>query len=309
MQMKCYDSCDKQILLNKELARMTLDALRCFCALVETGSFRAAAEQVHRSQPAISQQMKSLERELGHALFDRRTAQPTPLGEMAYGRAREILLAVETLAREAGDFDESVGHELRVGTSDTTAMYVLPPCVRQFAEAMPHTRLVLVNRSSEAIAEQVLRGDLDLGIVTLPCRKTELEEQELFRQRLVLVTPQNHPLAQSRRAPLTALVHEPLLLIDAQTRTGALLRDYFRQEGFIAQVVLDSGSFEVIKRYVAEGVGLSFLPEAVIAQEDSGLTAVEIPGLPMVPIGVIRRRGAYRSKAERAFLEVLRAHR
>ena len=284
---------------------MTLDTLRCFCALAETGSFREAAAQVHRSQPAISQQMKSLERELGHVLFDRKSAQPTPLGALVCQRAREILRAVDTLAREVSDFDESVGHELRVGTSDTTALYVLPPCVRRFAEAMPQTRLVLVNRNSAAIAEQVLRGDLDLGIVTLPCQRPEFEEQELFQQQLVLVAPVGHRLARMRHAPLSALANVPIMLIDAQTRTGALLREHFRAVGFTPQVVLDSGSFEVIKRYVAEGVGLSFLPQAVISPDDTRLVTVRIAGLPRVSIGVIRRRGVYRSKAEKAFLELL----
>lgn len=284
---------------------MTLESLRCFCALVSAGSFRQAAEQVHRSQPAVSQQMKALEQELGHTLFDRKAFQSTPLGDLVYRRAREILLAVETLSREVNDFDESVGHVLRVGTSDTTAMYVLPPSVRRFAAAMPHTRLVLVNRHSDDIAEQVLRGDLDLGIITLPCQRPELEEQELFQQKLVLVTPEGHPLAGMRRTVLSALAQEPMLLIDGQTRTGALLRDHFRAAGFRPQVVLDSGSFEVIKRYVAEGVGVSFLPDAVISTEDDHVSVVQIPDLPRIPIGVVRRRGVYRSKAERAFVDLL----
>ena len=287
---------------------MTLDALRCLCAIVESGSFRRAAAQVHRSQPAVSQQLKALERETGHLLIERKTGRPTPLGQMFYERSRSIVLAMDALAREAADFDESAGHELRVGTSDTTALYVLPPHVRRFAEAMPQTRLVLVNRSSDAIAEQVLRGELDLGIVTLPLEHAELEECPLFEQRLVLVTHTAHHLARRRRVHLGELHDEAMLLIEERTRTGTLLRQHFQKESFTPQVLLDSGSFEVIKRYTAEGVGISFLPEAVISSADTGLTTIPVPGLPPVPIGAIWRKGAYRSKAERNFLDLLRMH-
>jgi len=277
---------------------VTLDALRWLCAIIDEGSFRRAAARVHRSQPAVSQQLKALERELGHALVERKTARPTPLGQLLYERARKILLDVETLSREVADFDESAGRELRVGTSDTTALYVLPPHVRRFAQAMPQTRLALVNRSSNAVAEQVLRGDLDLGIVTLPLGHPELAEEELFHERLVLATPAGHRLAGRRRVRLDELDDEPMLLIEAHTRTGALLRAHFQEAAFAPQVLLDSGSFEVIKRYIAEGIGVSFLPETVVGAEDTALSTVAVPGLPQVPIGAIRRRGAYRSKAE-----------
>ncbi len=285
---------------------MTFEALRCLCAVVEAGTFRAAAGRVHRSQPAVSQQIKALERETGHTLIERKTARPTPLGERLYHRARTLLQEMDSLAREAADFDESATQELRVGTSDTTALYLFPGIVRRFAAALPQTRLVLVNRSSDAIAALVRRGDLDFGIVTLPQRHPELREEELFQQHMVLVTPAGHSLARARRVKLADLAAEPLLLIDEHTRTGALLRDYFAREQFVPQVVLDSGSFEVIKRYIAEGIGLSFLPASVITDADRHLATRELPGLPRVPIGAIWRKGAYRSRAETTFLSLLR---
>jgi len=151
----------------------------------------------------------------------------------------------------------------------------------------------------------VLRGEVVLGIVTLPQRHAQLEEQELFQQRLVLVAPAAHRLAHAHRVHLDDLRHEPMLLIDEQTRTGALLRSYFHKQDFEPLVVLHSGSFEVIKRYITEGVGLSFLPETALIRSDSGLAAVPVPGLPHVSIGAIWRKRGYRSKAERAFLELL----
>jgi DNA-binding transcriptional LysR family regulator len=285
---------------------MTLESLRCLCAIIETRSFRAAAERLHRSQPAISQALKVLEREAGHPLIDRKSGGPTPMGTLLYARARDILQAVESLSHEVADFDSAASRELRVGTSDTTALYVLPPLVREFSAIMPETHLVLVNRSSAAIAEQVLAGALDLGIVTLPTGHPELEEVQLFRQRFVLVAPRGHALASQNKVTLKALAKEPLILLEEQTRTGAMLRAYFQRHDFTPQVVMDSGSFEVIKRYVAEGVGLSFLPEMVIRPGDTELRAIPMAGLPAVNLGAVWRRGAYCSRAQRAFLEMLK---
>lgn len=285
---------------------MTLDGLRCFCALVETGSFRRAAEQVFRSQPAVSQQIKALEREMGQVLVDRRTGRPTAQGQTLHARAAAILRAVDALAREMADQDGANTGELRLGTSDTTAMYLLPPHVRRFTAAMPQVRLVITNRASDAIAAQVLRGELDLGLVTLPQNHPDLAEEALFRQRLVLVTPRNHPLTRRKAVDWRDLGDTPLLLLDAQTRTGAVLREHFRRAGFTPQVMLDSGSFEVIKRYIAEGAGVSFLPEAVLVRGESRLTRLEMQGLPEIGIGVIWRRDAYLTRPARAFLELLR---
>jgi len=283
---------------------MTLDALRCLCAIVETRSFRLAALQVHRSQPAVSQQLKALEREFGAPLIARGSGAPTPLGQLVYERARRLLLDARSLQREVEDFDEETGGELRVGTSDTVALYMLPPHVRRFAERMPGTRLVIVNRSSDAIAAMVVRGELDLGIVTLPMHREELDAQALFQQQLVLVLPRTHALAKAA-VQLQDLREEPMLLLDSATRTGLLLQEHFQSVQFTPRVVLDSGSFEVIKRYVGEGVGLAILPDTVLGPRDTALVSQKLQGLPQVPIGAIWRRGAYRSKAAHAFLELL----
>ena len=285
---------------------MTLDALKCFCALVETGSFRVAAERVFRSQPAVSQQMRSLEQEVGHPLVDRRTGRPTAQGQVLYARARDILRAMDALQRELADHDAGPAGELRLGTSDTTAMYLLPPYVRRFAERLPQARLAVTNRSSDAIAAQVVRGELDLGIVTLPQNHPDLAEEPLFQQRLLLVVPRGHRLAKQKHANLDDLRDTPILMLDSRTRTGSLLGEFFRKTGFTPTVFLDSGSFEVIKRYIAEGTGVAFLPETVLGAHDSGLVAVTMDGLPEIAIGVIWRRDAYLGRAARAFLELLR---
>ncbi|MBI3118006.1 MAG: LysR family transcriptional regulator [Candidatus Hydrogenedentes bacterium] len=284
----------------------TLEQLRGLCAIVEEGNFRRAAAQVHRSQPAVSQQLKALERSVGRTLIDRQTGQPTPAGQVLYQRAKRILLDVDVLRAELDDLEAHAERELRVGASDTTSLYLLPPYVRQFTRKLPRTRLILVSRSSDAIADLVERGDLHLGVVSLPLRRMALEEEPLFQQKLVLVLPARHPLAAVHRLSLKRLAQEPLLQLDPATRTGALLQRCFHDAHFQPRVVLDSGSFEVIKRYVAEGLGISFLPESVVLLKDKHLTARPLPNLPAITIGLIRRKNAWLPRAAHLFQELLR---
>ncbi len=287
--------------------RMNLESLRCFCAIVQHGSFRAAAKSLHRSQPAISQQVKGLETALGCVLLDRKHNSLTPEGKLIYARAREILQATVGLRKELDDLHARGVQCIRVGTSDTMALYYLPQHIHAFTRAHPYTRLELVNRSSDAIAALVRQGELDLGIVTLPQDDAELREEPLLEQQLALVAPKGHPLAQTKRIDFAALETQPFLLLDVHTRTGSLLQACFAQHDFTPQVVLDSGSFEVIKRYVREGVGLSFLPVALLDDADEALEVIPFPGLPTIQIGAIRRHGAYQSRAESTLLEILKS--
>lgn len=284
---------------------MTLEALRCLKAVIDEGSFRGAAERLHRTQSAVSQQIKGLENGCGRTLVDRRNGRPTPAGRLVYERACRILAETEDLSRELHDFNESAASELRLGTSDTTALYVLPKLVRDFARAFPDTRLVIVNRSSDAIAEMVARGDLDLGIVTLPLGHANLAEQALFAERLVLVTPKSHPLAGRGNVALSDLRNVPLLQLEPETRTGRVLREHFVKKHFEPRIVLRSGSFEVIKRYVQEGIGVAILPELTVTVADKNLAVVHVAELPRVHIGAVWRAQAYRGRAQRAFLEIL----
>jgi DNA-binding transcriptional LysR family regulator len=283
-----------------------LEALRCFCAIVETGGFRHAAERLHRTQPAVSQQLKALERAYGHTLIERHGCQPTPAGHVIYARARRLLEDAANLDRELRDFDESVDVPLRLGASDTSAMYYLPKVLREFARRMPRVRLELSTKSSAAIEAGVLEGELDLGIVTLPARSAELDTRPLFEQRLVLVVPRTHELATRRRIALKRLRDLPLLLLDESTRTGAVLQAHFRAAELQPKVNLRSGSFEVIKHYVAEGLGLSILPEIALGEgNNAALATVRLPELPAIAIGAVWRRRAYQPKAAAELLALM----
>lgn len=284
---------------------MTLEALRCFCAVIEEGSFHAAARRLHRSQPAISHQIRALERETGYPLVDRRTARATPPGEQVYARGKRLIADAENLLRAASAASGDPPPEIRVGCSDTTALHLLPKAVREFTRTNPATRLRLLSRSTDELLAATKRGDLDVAIVTLPINDDELETSHLGAQRFVLVVPSGHSLATRKRIRLSSIADVPFLQLDPSTRTGQVLRANLRNAGISPWIAVDSGSFEVIKRYVAEGVGVALLPEIAMARREKGLVAISVPELPIVEFGAVWRAGGYRNQAAESFLSLV----
>lgn len=285
---------------------LNLDSIHAFCTVVELGNFRKAAHQLHRTQPAVTQQIKRLEEKLGHALLDRTRRTPTPQGKILYKKGKKLLLHARNISEEIADQDDSSTRELRVGTSDTNALYFLPPYVSAFSKKWPNIKLEIYSRSTDEIAEEIVEGNLDLGIITLPLTNSELETRTLFHQNFVLVVPKTHPISTRKRVSLSKLKQEPFVLLDETTRTGAMLQRFFQDQKFIPNVSMHSGSFEVIKRYVAEGIGIAFLPEIVLAPADrKSLTTIRVPNVPRIGIGAIRKKGSYQSKAAKAFMDLL----
>jgi len=283
---------------------VTLEALRCFCAVVEEQSFHGAARRLHRSQPAISHQVRALEKETGQSLVDRRTVRPTPAGAQVYDRARRLLADADNLVRSAKSASGAPPSEIRIGCSDTVALYLLPKAVRTFTRTHSETAVRLLSRSTGELLESVKRGELDIAIVTLPVRDDTLSMTPFAEQRFVLVARTDHPLAKRKRVRLDAIGSLPYLQLDPNTRTGQFLRDRLRKAGIAPPVAIDSGSFEVIKRYVAEGVGVALLPEMAMANKEKGLVAIRVPELPPIEFGAVWPVGGYRHPTVESFLKL-----
>lgn len=284
---------------------MKLDHLQTFCALIEGGSLDEAARRVHRTQPAVSQHLRALETELDRTLYERRAGRATAAGEKLYDRAKAILNAEADLRRELRAHDEAL-EELTVGASDTNALYFLPAYIRAFRNAHAQTPLSVVCRPSGAIAEAVANREIDVGIVTMPVDAASLAVHPLDQQRLVLITPRDHTLYGKSRVSAKRLRDEAFVLLESSTRTGAAIEAFLSDHAISPRVVMRTGSFEVVKRYVAEGVGIAFVPDrALNSVERQSFGVLTVPGLPKPGIGVVWRASGYQPLNVRRFLNVL----
>jgi DNA-binding transcriptional LysR family regulator len=291
---------------------MELHQLRGFLTVARTGSFTRAAEALFLTQPALSLQIKALEKSLGEPLFERqgRKLLLAPAGRILLRRAEQILGLVEQAGEEVQALKGLTGGRLVIGTNDSNCLYVLPDPVRRFRAQFPAVELHLTNSHSTQVVAWVAEGQADFGLVTLPVLNPGVESRPLFRRADVLVCAPGHPLCMQETVTPGELVTHPLLLLDRGSVSRVLLDQALAEAGLLPQMVMEVGSIEVIKRYVEIGLGISVIPRFTAEQEIQGgrLHAARLDWLPDCSVGVIQRRKGYLSPAARMFIEVLEDH-
>jgi len=295
---------------------MEVMQLRALVMIHHEGSFTRAAERLHVSQPALSQQIKALERELGAPLFVRsgRRNRLTAVGEIAVARAEQALAQLAQLEQEIESLASLARGRVHIGTSDTICLYLLPPLIRTFRQRHPQIEIHLTNRPSQAVVELLQRGEIDFGIVTLPVQGEKLESLYLCDWQEVAVCAADYSLnATAEGTPATAgtlaidaLGHHPLLLLEQGTTSRGFLDQSFAQAGVVPQV-MELGSIEVLKRYAEIELGLAIVPElAVQAEVAAGrLCSFALPWLPKRAIGIVRLRDQYLAPAAQALIELI----
>ncbi len=245
------------------------ERLNCFRAVARTGGFSRAAEALHKTQPAISQAIRALEDDLEERLFLRlgREVRLTEAGEALLEyveRARAILERGRSELAARSNLE--VG-QLSLGTSDTNACYLLPPVLERYRATHPGIEVRISNRPSPMIERQVVEGDVDLGLVTLPASHSSLRCQPLMLREDVAIFSPAHPLAGRKRVRMRELFQLPLLLLDRGARTRAFIDDRARELAVVPHVAMELASVEVVKRLVAADFGVSIVPRIAIDKE------------------------------------------
>lgn len=264
---------------------MKLQQLRYLYAVAQEGfSMSRAAETLGASQPAISTQLRQLERELKVDLLIRRGNRIlglTVAGEAIIESVRRILWETENLRRTTLEFTQDSAQELVVATTHTYARYVLGAMVKEFIQQNPQVKLVLRQGIPSMVAEWVAMGDADLGIsgrpIDQPDRLTFLPFAKLTRS---LFAPLGHPLLQERELTLAKIAAYPLITLDAQTEGGSTVLESFEKAGCKPNVVLSVIDADVAKAYVEMELGVAVLLSVSYESErDSALRIVDVANL------------------------------
>jgi DNA-binding transcriptional LysR family regulator len=286
--------------------------LRSFLRVAEAGSFTRAAEELYLTQPAVTQHVRALERELGVPLFDRtgRGAQLTSAGEALCRYVRRSVALLEECRQVLADLETGAAGRLVLGAGVTTSIFHLPGWLRAFGDTYPGVDVVVRTGRSREVAALALEREIDLGLVTSPVRHPDLQVAGLFEEEIVLVTPRGHALA-GRALTSAELAEAPLILFPQATGFREYLDRALAEAGVAARVKMESDSVEAIKSFVAVGLGVSFLPAAAVeAEVTSGVLArAEVAGLPPLrrQTSVLYRTDRYLSAAARGFLAILQA--
>lgn len=239
-----------------ELRGLTLEGLRIFVAVVQSGSLRSAADQLQISQPTVGRAISALERHIGAALLERgpRGVRVTREGEILAAGARRVL-------RAAGDLRHDVrgghGTEFRLGATATHANVVLAPFLGHWLPDHPNVRVTAVEDGELILARKVRRGDCDVAIVSPPIAD-DLESLHLDTVGVIAVFPIHHPGAQSG-APVTVeeLSDEPLLVNGMKYPSTRLLVRSMEVAGVVPRIVYESGVGRTLASMAEAGLGVA----------------------------------------------------
>ena len=287
-----------------------LKPLRAFCQTVRLGSVSRASEALYVSQPAITLQLQALERELGVGLFERsgRRLTPTREGQLLYELAQPL---VESLDGLGSSFREKVrgldAGELNIAANSSTILYLLPKIVEHFRSQHQEVRLTLHNAVS-ADGTDLLRSDaVDLAVGSMLDVPQDLSYEPVYRFEPLLIAPPDHPLIKQRTLKLEDLSPYGLILPPKRLVTYRLVDLVFQQNRVPYTVALEVGGWEVIKQYVAMGMGISIITSICLTDADRGRLAARSLSqwFPARSYGVVVRKGKYLSPQARAFIELI----
>jgi LysR family cyn operon transcriptional activator len=288
------------------MAVLELRHLRYLLAVADNGNFTRAAEELHISQPTLSQQIRQLERTLGVQLLDRtgRTVRLTDAGTVYTDHARRALRDLAAAERAVHDVqDLSRGH-LRLGITPTFTAYLIGPLTAELHTRHPGIGLTLTETTQDRIEAALLADDLDLGIAFTGPHLPGITATALFTETLSLVT--GTPRAQPAPEPMSvsALKDEQLALLSGDFATRSHIDAYFTRHRAAPRIAVEANSIQALTEIVRRTPLATVLPDA-ITHDHPHLTPVPLdPPLPTRTVTLLHREGAYRSAATRAFTEL-----
>ncbi|HKV43187.1 MAG TPA: LysR family transcriptional regulator [bacterium] len=248
---------------------MPLAPLQTFHLVARLQSFSAAARQLGLSQPAVTQQIRRLERSLGLRLFDRvgRRIAVTDAGQTLDTYALRI---VHLLDAARGAMDNLAGlrtGHLEVGASRTAGAYYIAHLLDRFKQRYPGVRVSLSVGNSESILAELIDFRLHMGLVAGPCGNPQLASLPLIRDRLLVVLPPGHRLGHRSAVSVRDLRREPMILREPGSATRRLIEHAFQSRGLEVTPAMELESNEAIKSAVADGIGVGILVRAAVAQD------------------------------------------
>lgn len=287
-----------------------LKPLRAFCQTARLGSVSRAAEALYVSQPAVTLQLQALERDMGVKLFERsgRRLVPTREGEALYALARPLVEGIDGL--DAAFRDQVRGldaGELHVAAGSSTILYLLPRIVEAFRTARPEVRLILHNVTGAGGLDLLRSDEIDLAVGSMLDVPADLSYAPVYEFAPMLITPPGHPLARKTTITLEDLSPHGLILPPKRLTTYRLVDLVFQRARVPYSVALEVGGWEVIKQYVAMGLGISIVTAICLTEADRQRLAARSLAdyFPARSYGVVVRKGKYLSPQARAFTELI----
>jgi len=287
---------------------MDFEQLKTFLEVWRQKSFSRAAEKLLITQPAVSAQIRSLEKEVGAALFDRKGGKVTftaagrvfePFAEHSVETQRHIMMTIAELQR-------SPRGEISISANESTSLYVLPHVFAEFKKQFSKVSLTIVRSDKSRTMEALINREIDFGVVSLPIKDQRFKVEVISKDEVVLALPAGHPLCKGAKVTLEQLARYPLLLPKAG-RQRELLDNIFRMHDYHPRTVMEVESSELMKRFIAAGLGMGFLPKTNVLEDAKAgvLCLTQVEGVRISrDLGLIYLKDKTLTRAAQAFLDI-----
>lgn len=286
-----------------------LKQMRAFCEVVRSGNITLAAEKLFLSQPSVTLQIQAMERELGVTVFERRgpVLKLTPDGEAIYALARPLVEGIDSLheqfTAQQGKLDSG---ELNIGAGESTILYILPEAVRRFVAAYPRIQLKIHNETGRDGLQMLRNDEIDLVVGSMLDVPDDISYQPVVMFDPVLITPLKHPLAKRSSVTLEEISQYGLILPPRHLSTWRMVKYVFQQHNLNFTVTLEAGGWEVIKKYVELGMGISIVTDICLTGSEKLARIPLNQYFPQRGYGLVLRKGRFLSPQAKRFVEILK---
>lgn len=285
---------------------MDIQNIRAFLAVTETRSFSRAAEKLFITQPAISKRIATLEYSLDCQLFDRlgKNIQLTQAGQALVPGYQRILAEIDESKRIISTLRLQVSGHLKFGTSHHIGLHRLPPILKHYTRQYQQVELDIQFMDSEQAAALILKGDIELALITLPDDiAPHLTTIPVWTDSMDCVVARDHVLAQKKHVSIKQLSEYGVLLQAQSTHTRDIIDQALKLNTSI-KIIMESNYLETIKAMIQNGLGWGVLPESMI---DGSLHRLKIKGVRMERhLGVLLHASRTLSSPANALLETLK---
>jgi len=288
---------------------MELRQVRYVLAVAEERSFSRAANRLHLAQPSLSQQIAKLEKLLGVTLFHRlpQHVELTDAGQRFVQVAQTLVDMSEGLEREMRSYAVGESGKLMVGSLPITGAYVLPHVISAFTKRFPGVELQLVEDTSSHLEQLLVRGKIDVSLLTMPIGDPSIETIPAINEEIFLALPPQHPLAKRKEIDLAEVADQPFILLKEGQGFRTISLRLCEIAGFRPRIVFESSNIQTVQSLVSAGMGLSFAPKMIALAPGSAEPPVYVPltSKPSRTLVVAYRKDRPLSKPAEAFVRIL----
>ncbi|MCB9494465.1 MAG: LysR family transcriptional regulator [Desulfobacteraceae bacterium] len=251
---------------------MDLWQLKIFCKVIELKSFSKAGKAIHLSQPTISSHIKDLESHFNCRLIDRlgKEAVPTSAGNLLYSKAKEILALKDSAEASMAEFQGSIKGRLRIGGSTIPGGYILPRFIGKFVSENKDVKITLIISDTSQIIEQIIDGELELGIVGAKSADKRIEQEPIIKDNMGVIVPKDHKWFSKNEIELKDLKSEPFIIREDGSGTKKSFINRLKEHNLLIDdfnIIAELGSTSAIIQGIKSRIGVSILSPIAVSEE------------------------------------------